>query len=78
MIHEFSIHGPKTLDLAKRIAIDQNGDYIINFGKHKGKKVTEIYKKEPSYYSWILSADFTSDTKKCFKKIWDEFKTQKL
>ena len=76
-LHEFSIQGLKTLDFAKRIAIDKNNSYLINFGKHKGKKVTEVFKTEPSYYSWIQSGDFTTNTKLCFKKIWDEFKTQK-
>jgi len=76
-LHEFSIQGPKTMDLAKRIAIDNNGDFVVNFGKHKGTKVIDVYKKEPSYYSWILSADFTSDTKRCFKQLWEDYKNPK-
>ena len=76
-LHEFSIQGLKTLDFAKRIAIDKNNNYLINFGKHKGKKVTEVFKNEPSYYSWIQSGDFTTNTKMCFKRIWEEFKTKK-
>ena len=76
-LHDFSIQGAKTLDLAKRIAIDENGDFFVNFGKHKGRKVIDVFEKEPSYYSWILSADFTSDTKRCFKQIWEDFKNPK-
>ncbi|MDG2370791.1 MAG: 3'-5' exonuclease [Flavobacteriales bacterium] len=77
-LHDFSIQGLKTLDFAKRIAIDKDNNYLINFGKHKGKKVIDVFKSEPSYYSWIQSGDFTTNTKLCFKKIWNEFKTQKV
>lgn len=76
-LHDFSIQGLKTLDFAKRIAIDKDNNYLINFGKHKGKKVADVFKSEPSYYSWIQSGDFTTNTKLCFKKIWNEFKNQK-
>ena len=76
-LHDFSIQGLKTLDFAKRIAIDKDNNYLINFGKHKGKKVADVFKSEPSYYSWIQSGDFTTNTKLCFKKIWNEFKKQK-
>ncbi len=76
-LHDFSIQGLKTLDFAKRIAIDKDNNYLINFGKHKGKKVSDVFKSEPSYYSWIQSGDFTTNTKLCFKKIWNEFKNQK-
>jgi DNA polymerase-3 subunit epsilon len=67
----FSSFQTKTYDLAQRIAINKDNEYIINFGKHKGKKVIEIFKKEPSYYSWIMSGDFTRNTKKCFKTLWE-------
>ena len=73
-LHEFSIQGLKTMDFAKRIAIDKDNNYLINFGKHKGKKVVDVFKKEPSYYSWILSGDFTTNTKNCFTEIWNDFK----
>ncbi len=75
-LSEFSIMGTKTLDYANRIAISKDNEYLINFGKHKGKKVVDVYDKEPSYYSWIMGGDFTNNTKNCFKKIWDEFKIQ--
>jgi len=75
-LSDFSIMGSKTMDYANRIAISSNNEYLINFGKHKGKKVFEVFSKEPSYYSWIMSGDFTSNTKKCFKKLWDQYKLQ--
>jgi len=69
-LSDLSTFQTKTYDLAKRIAINKDNEYIINFGKHKGKKVTEVFEKEPSYYAWIMSGDFTRNTKKCFNTLW--------
>lgn len=32
-------------------------DYIINFGKHKGKTIKEIYAENPQYIYWLMSKD---------------------
>ncbi len=73
-LSEFSTMGGKTLDFAQRIAINEDGDYTINFGKHKGKLVTDVFKQEPGYYGWLMSADFSFETKKHFTKIWKTLK----
>ncbi len=73
-LSEFSTMGGKSLDFAQRIALNDNDEPIINFGKHKGKTVKEVFKKEPGYYSWIMNADFSYDTKKHFEKLWKEYK----
>jgi DNA polymerase III subunit epsilon len=41
----------------------------INFGKHKGVPVTEVFTKDPGYYSWIMNNDFATDTKNKIKEI---------
>jgi len=76
-LSEFSTMGKQTLDFSQRIALDENNTPIINFGKHKGKPVKEVFKKEPGYYSWIQNADFTFETKKHFENIWKELKAEK-
>jgi len=73
-LSEFSTMGTKTLDFAQRIALDDDGNPIINFGKHKGKLVTAVFKQEPGYYGWLMSADFSFETKKHFTKIWETLK----
>ena len=73
-LSNFSIMGNKTMDFANRIAFNEKNEAIINFGKHKGKKVFVVFNQEPSYYSWIMSGDFTQNTKKCFQKLWEEYK----
>lgn len=67
-LSEFSSRG-KTADFAGRIGYDENGVEIITFGKHKGKSVEEVFRKEPSYYDWIMNGDFPAYTKKIFTEI---------
>ena len=67
-LHEFSAMN-KNVDLAGRMIFDENGIELFNFGKHKGKTVTSILKKDPSYYSWIMNADFPLETKQRLTSI---------
>jgi DNA polymerase-3 subunit epsilon len=56
------------IDFAGRLARNEDGDAIYNFGKHKGKTVKDILKSEPGYYGWMLDADFPLYTKQCLRK----------
>ncbi len=56
-------------DFAGRIIFDDNGVEIFNFGKHKGKPVEEVFRDEPSYYSWMMNGDFPLYTKKIITEI---------
>lgn len=58
-----------TADFAGRIAYDDKGDYIFNFGKHKGRRVKEVLLHEPSYYDWMMNGDFSLDTKRVLTSI---------
>lgn len=57
------------VDLAGRIIYNNKNIPVFNFGKHNGKPVTEVFAKEPSYYSWMMSGDFPLYTKKVITKI---------
>ena len=59
----------KFADYAGRIIYNDQDVPVFNFGKHKGKPVEEVLKKEPSYYSWMMNGDFTLDTKKVLTEI---------
>ncbi len=59
----------KSADLAGRIVYNSKGEEIFNFGKHKGKTVEEVLEKEPSYFAWMLNADFPLYTKKILTEI---------
>ena len=57
------------VDFAGRIILDEKGIEIFNFGKHKGKAVEQVFKEEPSYYSWMMNGDFPLYTKKVLTEI---------
>ena len=59
----------KNVDFAGRMVYDDNGVEVFNFGKYKGQSVSEVLKKDPGYYSWILNSDFTLNTKAMLTKI---------
>jgi len=42
---------------------------VFNFGKHKGLPVADVLRIDPGYYSWILSGDFTYNTKQVLTRI---------
>lgn len=58
-----------TADLMGRIVFNEEGVEVFNFGKHKGKPVTEVLEKEPSYYDWMMKGDFPLYTKKVLTGI---------
>jgi len=41
----------------------------FNFGKYKGMAVTEVLQRDPGYYSWMLGAEFTNNTKQVLTRI---------
>ncbi len=50
------------VDFARRF-VKEKGVEVFNFGKHKGKAVTQVLKEEPQYYDWMMKGDFPLDTK---------------
>jgi DNA polymerase III subunit epsilon len=56
-------------DFAGRIAFNEKGEEIINFGKYKGQIVTEVLKNDTGYYGWIMNSDFSLHTKKILTNI---------
>ena len=67
-LSEFSSRG-KSADFAGRIGIDDKGVEVFNFGKYRDVSVEEVFRKEPSYYDWIMNGDFPNYTKKIFTEI---------
>lgn len=57
------------VDFAGRIVFNNKGEEVFNFGKHKGKRVVDILKNEPSYYNWMMNGDFPLYTKKILTNI---------
>jgi len=56
-------------DFAGFIGYNDKGEEVFTFGKHKGKRVEDIFDEEPGYFGWLLSADFPLYTKKILTAI---------
>lgn len=67
-LYEFS-YNHRNVDLVGHIVFNAQGKESFNFGKHKGKTVEQVLKKEPQYYDWIMNADFPLYTKNVLKEI---------
>ncbi|MDN5200012.1 exonuclease domain-containing protein [Fulvivirgaceae bacterium BMA10] len=67
ILHELT--SSKMVDLAGRLILNDQGEEVFNFGKHKNRKISEVFKKEPSYYEWMMNGDFPLDTKRKLTEI---------
>ena len=68
----------KNVDFSGYLIYDKDGEAVVNFGKHKGKRLHDVYRTEPSYFSWVLQGCFPLDTKAQFIKLQDEYKLESL
>lgn len=77
-LSEFSKAGNyNLLDFAGRLALNEKGEGMYNFGKHKGKTIKEVARIEPGYYGWMLDADFPLYTKQCLKREMEKIKEER-
>ncbi|MBS1741188.1 MAG: 3'-5' exonuclease [Bacteroidetes bacterium] len=76
-LHDFTSGGEEMVDYARRIVL-KDGHPIFNFGKHKGRKVEDIFTTEPQYYDWMMQADFPLHTKQKISEILNKMKLGKL
>ncbi|RCW28986.1 3'-5' exonuclease [Marinilabilia salmonicolor] len=67
-LSKFSAHN-KNADFAGRIIFNDKGVEVFNFGKYKGKPVTEVLDTDPGYYGWMMNGDFPLFTKKVLTNI---------
>lgn len=60
-------------DANGKVMLDADGkprkQEVFNFGKYKGWPVVDTLRRDPGYYNWICSSDFTSDTKQVLTRI---------
>ena len=42
---------------------------VFNFGKYKGWAVADVLHRDPGYYSWMMTSDFTGNTKQVLTRI---------
>ncbi|HEY1010196.1 MAG: exonuclease domain-containing protein [Daejeonella sp.] len=75
-LHKFT-NLNKPVDFAGRMVYNDEGVEVINFGKHKGRSVEDVFQAEPSYYNWMQNGDFPLYTKRCLEKIWKRWNAKK-
>lgn len=71
-LHHFT-NLSRPVDFAGRMVFNDDGIEVFNFGKHKGKAVEEVFKMEPSYYSWMMQGDFPLYTKRKLEEIYSRW-----
>lgn len=67
-LSDFS-YSTRAVDLVGHIIYNDRNVEIFNFGKHKGRAVTEVFRTEPSYYDWIMKSEFPLSTKRVVTSI---------
>lgn len=59
----------RNVDLAGRIVLNDQGEEVINFGKYRGRPVTEVLRRDLGYFNWVMQGDFTQNTKQTFMRL---------
>ena len=75
-LHKFT-NLSKPVDFAGRMVYNEQGEELINFGKHKGKRVEDVFNVEPSYYAWMMQGDFPLYTKRKLEEIYTRWNSKK-
>ncbi len=75
-LHQFT-NLSKPVDFAGRMVFSEAGEELFNFGKHKGKRVEDVFQIEPSYYAWMMQGDFPLYTKRRLEAIHKRWTAKK-
>ena len=75
-LHQFT-NLNRPVDFAGRMAYNEQNEEVFNFGKHKGRKVEDVFNIEPSYYSWMMQGDFPLYTKRKLEEIYTRMNAKK-
>jgi len=70
-LHEFCKRSD-TVDFPRRLARDDDGEIVFNFGRHKGVRV----KENLDYARWMVDADFPESTKTFLREIIGEYRVK--
>ncbi|MBO4615694.1 MAG: 3'-5' exonuclease [Bacteroidales bacterium] len=74
-ISKFSSYGSNA-DFMGRFVYDADNNVVVNFGKYKGQLLTEVFKKDPAYYDWMMKGDFPLYTKKVLADEYMKYKME--
>lgn len=60
---EFGLRDPLDVDRAGKFRWD-NGEVVLNFGKKKGAKLTDLAANDRNFLKWMVKSDFPVDTRR--------------
>ena len=70
---EMSSYGSR-VDFAGLLAYNDAGEIVVNFGKYKGQLLTEVFRRDASYYTWVMGAQFPLETKSWFTRVFQSMR----
>jgi len=70
--------GKKYVDFSGHLIFNENNEPVVNFGKHKGKTLRQVFNTESSYFSWVQQGSFALDTKTQFARYEEQYKRERL
>ena len=59
------------------MVLDDQDQPVFNFGKHKGKRVKDVFRREPSFYHWMMQGEFPKNTKDVITVLYHEAVTNR-
>lgn len=75
-IAEFT-NNNRFVDATMRMKYDAQGAVVFNFGKHAGKQVKDVLRRDPQYGQWLLDKDFSVQVKNAIKRLRKEIEAEK-
>lgn len=69
-LHQFT-QRPGQLDATNRLRLDDAGEVTFNFGKYRGQRLRDVFRKEKSYYHWLQDRDFSVQVKEISRQVWE-------
>ena len=73
-LSDYSQGGTRFADFAGRIAYDSEGVEIFNFGKYKGMRVKDVFRRDSGYFGWLINGEFPEYTKAVLKRVFNSLK----
>lgn len=73
-LSDYSQGGTRFADFAGRIAYDNEGVEIFNFGKYKGMRVKDVFRRDSGYFGWLINGEFPEYTKAVLKRVFNSLK----
>lgn len=74
-LSKFSSHN-QFADLKGYVILNENGQEVVNFGKHKGKVLEQVLRTDYGYADWVKRSDFPNSTKRVFERVYQRVRLQ--